>query len=147
MGLCLCVPVQCVTSIARVQLLLPIVCWFYKIALGLILLQISLLQLHKLLRICCLQSHKWPKCVCMCVCARMACVCVCMHSLRARVCVRACICVSLCECVCVCVPRKRVIGNYFSHHHQTWHSNCLRHANASHVNYIDHDLHSRPHRS
>ena len=36
-GLCCCVPVQCVTSIVRTQLL-PIVCWVYRSALNLILL-------------------------------------------------------------------------------------------------------------
>ena len=30
-------------------------------------------------------------------------------------------------------------------HNQTWHGNYLRHGNASHVNYIDFDLHSRSH--
>ena len=33
---------------------------------------------------------------------------------------------SLCVCVtsyvfCVSVPRKRFLGNYYSHHHQIWH--------------------------
>ena len=37
-GLCCCVPVQCVTSIVWAQLL-PIVCWVYRSALGLILFE------------------------------------------------------------------------------------------------------------
>ena len=28
-------------------------------------------------------------------------------------------------------------------HHQSWHGDCLRHVNASRVNYIDLDVHSR----
>ena len=43
----------------------------------------------------------------------------------------------------VCVPRKRFKETYWSHHPQTWHGDCLRHAVASRVNYIDLDLHSR----
>ena len=54
--------------------------------------------------------------------------------------------VSVCVCVCVCVPCKRFLGNCYSHHHQTLHSE-LRHKNAIHVNYIDLDLHSRSQRS
>ena len=47
-------------------------------------------------------------------------------------------------CVCVFhVPRKRLLGKYWCHHHQAWHSNCLRHGDASRANYIDLDLHSR----
>ena len=46
----------------------------------------------------------------------------------------------LCACVCVCVPRKRFLRNCWSDH-QAWHGGCLRHDNASHVNYFD--LHSR----
>ena len=49
--------------------------------------------------------------------------------------------------LCVCVPCKRFLGNYWNHYHQTWHRNCLRHANAARVNNIDLDLHSRSHRS
>ena len=49
------------------------------------------------------------------------------------------------QCLCASVPRKRFLGNYRSHHHQTWHSGCLRHGNASHVIYIVLDLHSRSH--
>ena len=56
-------------------------------------------------------------------------------------------CKSLSVWVCVCVPRKRFLSNYWSHHCQTWHGNCLRHENASHVNYIDLVLYSRSHRS
>ena len=29
------------------------------------------------------------------------------------------------------VLRKRFLGNYWSHHHQAWHGDCLRHENAS----------------
>ena len=36
----------------------------------------------------------------------------------------------------VSVPCKRFLGN----HHQTWHGDYLRHADASRVNYIDTDL-------
>ena len=46
---------------------------------------------------------------------------------------------NLCACVRLCVPHKRCLGNYWSHHHQTWPNNCLRHDDASHVNYIDLD--------
>ena len=42
----------------------------------------------------------------------------------------------------MCVPRKWFLGNCWSQHHQTWHGNCLRHDDASRVNYIDLDLHS-----
>ena len=54
-------------------------------------------------------------------------------------------CLPVCVCLSVCVyfPHKRFLGNYHTHHHQTWHGNCLRHDNASHVNYIDLSLHSR----
>ena len=52
----------------------------------------------------------------------------------------------MCVCVCACVPRKRFLGNYLGHHHQTGHGNYLRHANAFRVNYIDLDLHARSHR-
>ena len=31
---------------------------------------------------------------------------------------------------------KRILGNYWSHHHQTLHGNCIRYGNASRVNYI-----------
>ena len=51
------------------------------------------------------------------------------------------------ESVCVCVHPKRILGNCLSHHRQSWHSDCLRHENASRVNYIDLDLHSRSHKS
>ena len=44
------------------------------------------------------------------------------------------------------VPSKRFLGNYNSHYHQTWHGNGLRHVNASSVNYIDLDFHSRSYR-
>ena len=50
-----------------------------------------------------------------------------------------CVCLS----VCVCFPCKRFLRHYWSHHHQTWHGNCLRHDNASHVNHINLDLHSK----
>ena len=57
----------------------------------------------------------------------------------------------LCVCVCLLVPCKRFLGNYWTHHHQIWRGDCLRHENASHVivnyNYIDLDFHSRSHRS
>ena len=44
-------------------------------------------------------------------------------------------------CVCVCLSRKWFqLRNCWSHHHQTWHGNCLRHANASRVNYSNLDL-------
>ena len=66
-----------------------------------------------------------PECVCMCVC----------------VCAHACVRVR----ACVCVRRKRFLGNYWSHHRQTWRGDCLRHEKASRVNYIDLDLHSRSH--
>ena len=48
-------------------------------------------------------------------------------------------------CFCVSVPLKRFLENYLSPLHQIWHRDCLRHENASHVNYIDLDLHSRSH--
>ena len=54
--------------------------------------------------------------VCMCVCV---CVCVCVCA-----CMRACVCA--CMSACMCVPRKRFLRNYWSHHRQTWHSDCLR---------------------
>ena len=55
-----------------------------------------------------------------------------------------CLCVCVCLSVCVYFPHKRFLGNYHTHHHhQTWHGNCLRHDNASHVNCIDLYLHSR----
>ena len=38
---------------------------------------------------------------------------------------------------CVSVPHKRFLGNYWSHHHQTWHGGRLRHDNASRVNLFD----------
>ena len=44
------------------------------------------------------------------------------------------------RCICVCVPRKRFLGNCWSHR------DGLRHENAPCVNYIDLDLHSRSHR-
>ena len=47
----------------------------------------------------------------------------------------------VCVCVYVSVPRKRFLGNYQSHLHQTWHGDCLRHDNTSCINYIDLDLH------
>ena len=59
------------------------------------------------------------------------------------VCICVCVCVCVCLSICPSVPRKRFTGNYWSHHHKTWHSGCLRHENASRVNYIDRDLHSR----
>ena len=74
------------------------------------------------------------ECVCVYVCVR-ACVrvCVCERAcvrVCARVCVRVCMC--MCACVCVCVSlasdSSETVG---SHHHQTWHGNCLRHGNAS----------------
>ena len=33
--------------------------------------------------------------------------------------------------VCVSVPRKRFFRTFWNHRHQTWHSDCLRHGNAS----------------
>ena len=51
--------------------------------------------------------------------------------------------VCMCLSVCVSVPHKRFLGNYWSHHLQTWHGDFLTHVNVSHVNYIDLDLHSR----
>ena len=48
---------------------------------------------------------------------------------------------------CVCPPQTIFRKLLSWSHHKTWHSNWLRHDNASRVNYIDFDLHSRPHRS
>ena len=48
--------------------------------------------------------------------------------------------------VCVSDPHKRFLGNCEHHHHQIWHGDCLGHDNASRVNYIDLDLHSRSHK-
>ena len=49
--------VQCVTSVVQAQLL-PIVCWFYRSALGLILFQITLLTV-KLLKLLSNIEHIW----------------------------------------------------------------------------------------
>ena len=40
---------------------------------------------------------------------------------------------SVCVRVCVCVRRKWFLGNCWSHHCPTWHSDCLGHDNASGV--------------
>ena len=42
-----------------------------------------------------------------------------------------CVCGRVCVCVC--------------HHHQSEHRSCPRHGNASRVNFIDFDFHSRSH--
>ena len=44
-------------------------------------------------------------------------------------------------CVYVC-PSQAVFQKLWSHHHQTWHGDCLKHENASCANCIDLD-HSR----
>ena len=48
----------------------------------------------------------------------------------------------LCVCVCV-VSLASDSSETAGHHSQTSHNDCLRDENASRVNYIDHDLHSR----
>ena len=45
--------------------------------------------------------------------------------------------VCVCLSVCVSVPRKRFVGDCWSQHDPTWHSDCFRHGNGSRVNYID----------
>ena len=75
---------------------------------------------------------------------------------RPRACVYECdsVCLSAClsgslsvwQPVCLSVPRMTFLGNYSSHHRQTWHCDYLRHGNASRVNYLDLDLHSHQHK-
>ena len=48
--------------------------------------------------------------------------------------------VSVSVCPSQAIPRKLLLL-VDSHHHQIWHGDCLRHDNASHVNYIDLELH------
>ena len=60
--------------------------------------------------------------------------------------VSMCVSAYLFVCLVSLGPCKRFLGNYWSHHEQSGHGDCLRHENASHVNYIDLDLHSRSHR-
>ena len=56
--------------------------------------------------------------------------------------------VSVCASVYIMsVSRKGFLGIYWSHHQQTCQSDCLRHDNASRVNYLDLGLYSRSHRS
>ena len=60
------------------------------------------------------------------------------------VCVRAC--VRVCVTVCVCFPRKRFLRKLLkSSMKLSMVTACLRHENASRVNYIDLDLHLRSH--
>ena len=68
------------------------------------------------------------------------CVCEC-------VCVCVCVCVGVCVCVCVpvCVSLASDSSETIRHHHQAWHGDCLRHGNATCVDCIDLDLHSRSH--
>ena len=63
------------------------------------------------------KSQHWWVCVC-------ACVCVCVH---------------MCVCPSQAISRKLLKS---SSSNFTWHGDCLRHENASHVNYVDLDLHS-----
>ena len=77
--------------------------------------------------------------------------CFCLKNLKwRRRAPRVCVCLCVCLSVCVSVPRKWFLGNYWSRHHQTWHSDCLRQANASYViiltltfiqvhTYLDHE--------
>ena len=51
------------------------------------------------------------------------------------------LCVCTCPCLCVCLSLTSDSSETIkTHHHQTWHGNCLRHENASHVNYIELDF-------
>ena len=43
--------------------------------------------------------------------------------------------VRMCPSVCLSLASDSTLGNNWSYHHQPWHGNCLRHANASRVNY------------
>ena len=42
-------------------------------------------------------------------------------------------------CVCQCLSLRNDSGNCWSHHHQTWHGDHLRHENASCVIYIQYN--------
>ena len=98
--------------------------------------------------------HLWV-CVhtCVCVCVQCGCMFVLLVFLNSKQLWKFCQCVTCITCVCVhvciiyifvcvCVPRKRFFRNYWSHHCKTWHGDYHRYDNASHVNYIDLDLHS-----
>ena len=67
-------------------------------------------------------------------------MCVCVYAC-VRVCVYVCLFVraSLSVCLSLASDSSENIG----HNHETWHGICLRHGNASRVNYVDLDLHSK----
>ena len=46
-------------------------------------------------------------------------------------------CLSVCLSVCLCASRKRFLRHDWSHHHQTWHGDCISYENASRIKCFD----------